>query len=368
MRLYLLDKFVCPRCGHFPLDFEVKSWGEATSFATHKRPCERYCGFERNLLNTDEQPPCSKCLSQQVLTGTLSCSQCGDTYPVIDGIPHLLIEHGGEKSKKWVEEERAWWDRRYAKLSHTVRILRQHKAEGVPGNRDSERYHYLFKLLKDRLKSSLIVEIGAGTSRYVASLLPPAEHSYFYIGTDISLQGLYLGRRLMPEGDFVLCAAGAMPFRDGVADVVLSLGVLHHIPDWKTSLPRLLDLLKDGGLFVFDEAIEKPRILGRFRKQSLTAAIDSPHEGEVVLEEMLRIMQEKGEVWFVHTKTTPVRVLLVFLFGRLMEHSVGLTKLVLGIDQWVLKTMGKLWASFGPGEALGIFERGREVAQDSPRP
>jgi hypothetical protein len=35
---------------------------------------------------------------------------------------------------------------------------------------------------------------------------------------NVSLQELSIGRRLIPEGDFVLCAAEAMSFREGVAD------------------------------------------------------------------------------------------------------------------------------------------------------
>jgi len=61
--------------------------------------------------------------------------------------------------------------------------------------------------------------------------------------------------QLVPEGDFIQCDIDRMPFRRETFDVVLSLGVLHHIPHWQVNLRKLVGLLRPGGWMLFDEAI-----------------------------------------------------------------------------------------------------------------
>ena len=169
-----------------------------------------------------------------------------------------------------------------------------------------------------------------------------------------------IGVGLVPDGDFVQCTAAAMPFRRESVDVLLSLGVLHHLPLWQASLDHVLDLLKPGGWMLFNEAVTKPRVLGTIRRQSLIAGIDSPHEGEIALCELLNILEQRGHLISKHATNTPLRVLLVWMLGYAIEHSLLLTKLTLGLDQVFLKTAGRAFKSFGAGEVLGIFERTSE--------
>lgn len=357
MRFYLLDKFICPHCGYFPLSVRIKEERRGTAPVTNARPCALYCAHEAEWLgNTSAEPPCSSCLKRQIWSGELICSECSSCYPIDERIPNLLVDKAVDE---WVAEEQIWWDKLYkiASLIDTIRVKRVANEE-IPGNRYYERNMYLFAPLRQRgIQGMLVLEIGAGTSQYVASLLPPSAEYYCYIGTDVSRAALTIGSRLLPEGDFIQCAAGKMPFRRGIFDVVLSLGVLHHIPLWQTSLDQIIDLLKPGGWMLFDEAVEKPRVFGNFRKQSLTATIDSPHEGEVVLSELLDILQKRGRVIVHHLKTTPLRVLLVWVLGPIMERSLLVTKVVLGVDQVFRRSAGKVFKSLGPGEALGIFEK-----------
>lgn len=356
MRHYLLDKIICPHCSYFPLVLVIKEEREGPIPVNNARPCVLYCAHEdewvANIL--PKEPSCSSCLARQVWTGELVCSRCGSHYPIEEGIPTLL-----EELEEWVVEEKKWWDERYMKIASEVAVKRIGHANEIAGNRYYERNRYLFARFRQRITSGgLVLEIGAGASTYVASLLPPSTERYFYIGTDISRKALAIGARILPEGDFIQCEVGKMPFRLEIFDGIFCLGVLHHIPRWKTSLNRLIDLLKVGGWLLFDEAIEKPRVFSKFgRKHSLTAAIDSPHEGEIILSELLDVLQNRGHLIMSLLKTTPLRVVLVWLFGRIMERSLFVTRAVLGIDQMFAKSAGRIFKSLGPGEVLGIFER-----------
>lgn len=354
MRFYLLDKLICPRCAHFPLSVEIMEERQGPLSIANVQPCELYCAHNATWLG-HVQPPCFSCLKRRIWLGAIVCTECGASYPIEEGIPNLVVD---EALDKWVAEEEAWWSEFYARTAGWIDTMQTGTvAVEVPGNRFYERNKYLFAPLRQRgIKGKVVLEIGAGTSKDVAYLLPPSVGGYFYIATDISKKALTIGAQLLPEGDFIQCDAGRIPFRKETSDVLIILGVLHHIPHWQKSLIRIIELLKPGGWMLFDEAIEKPRVLGRFRKHSLTASIDSPHEGEIVLGELLEILSQKGDV-ITWQKMTPLRVLLVWVLGSVVENSLIVTKAVLTIDQLFMRSLGKIFKSLGGGEVIGIFEK-----------
>ncbi len=370
MRLYLLDKLVCPHCGHFPLTAKVSKEREGPTLAVTVRPCEIYCAYEDRWIGKDPQfvPPCSACLRRQIWSGHLICAECNAHYPISERIPSFLTD---DDMNEWVTEEKVWWEDHYKKIARQVNITgsgnTSHVTE-VPGNRTFERNKYLFHPLRDKgIVGQFLLEIGAGTAQHIAKLFSPAQENYFYVGTDVAREALYVGAQLIPEGDFIQCTVGELPFRGKSVDVLLSLGVLHHIPLWRQSLEKALELLKPSGWILFNEAVDKPRVFGHFRKRSLTANIDSPHEGEVAFDELLTALRERGTLVTYRLQTTPLRVLLVWTFGSMMEHSLLTTKIVLAADQIVLHSIGRLVKSLGPGESLGIFEKASARDEDSRR-
>jgi len=108
---------------------------------------------------------------------------------------------------------------------------------------------------------------------------------------------------------------------------------------------------------LFDESIDKPKVFGRFRKQSLTAAIDSPHEGEISAKDLLDIFKEEGHLVNYCVKSTPLRVLMVWIGGPWIERSLLLTRIMHKADELFLKWVGTLFKSLGGGEIIGIFEK-----------
>jgi uncharacterized protein YbaR (Trm112 family) len=359
MRHYLLDKLVCPRCHHFPLLLRIEAEEECAGAGVTIRPCQLYCALEAEWLQQlAAEPPCAQCLRRRVWVGEVICTGCDSRYVVREGIPNFLTD---EAVDNWVSAEQDWWERKYAQVRQEKNIADLRRATGkerIAGNRLYERNKYLFDPLRRRgIRDQVVLEIGVGMAETVANILPPAEGQYLYVGTDVAGEALRIAARLLPEGDFVQSTVGRPPFRKGVFDYVLCLGVLHHIPEWQSSMERTLDLLRPGGWLLLNEAIAKPRILGRFRKESLTAAIDSPHEGEVALDDLLEIARRNGRVIVARVQSTPLRVLFAWFVGRWMNHSLLLTKVILSADQIFSRTLGRLFKSLGPGEMLGIIEK-----------
>jgi len=350
---------VCPRCEHFPLGITIAEEHEVVAPTARKKPCELYCAHEGDWLrNMPRDPPCSDCLKRTVGAGELVCSNCLSHYPIEDGIPTLLVD---ELVDDWVIAEQHWWDNRYAQVRRDVGSIKPR--HGLAGPRYYERATFLFVPLKRRgVRARALLDVGAGTAQHVAHMLPPGAEQYFYIGTDIAREALLIGAQLIPEGDFVQCEAGRMPFRKESFDTLLCFGVLHHLPCWQRSLEQIVELLKPGEWILFNEAIEKPRICGGFLKKSLGTALDSPHGGEIRFAELIGTLQRDGRLIACGKRTTTLRVLLIWLLGWFLERSVVLTKLVVWIDEIFLRSIGRVFQRLGPAEVLGIFEKRKHSA------
>jgi SAM-dependent methyltransferase len=119
---------------------------------------------------------------------------------------------------------------------------------------------------------ALVIEMGAGDSLTVAGLMPPARTGIRYVATDVSPAALRTGRPLL-GGDTVsaLCDAVEWPFRERVADLVLVLGVLHHLSDWRAALDRACQTVRPGGFLLLHEAVMKPRVFARHDLRGLRA-------------------------------------------------------------------------------------------------
>jgi ubiquinone/menaquinone biosynthesis C-methylase UbiE len=257
-----------------------------------------------------------------------------------------MIEGRGREEGTAGEER--YWDERYGKIDESRALMRS-------GTRYTERDRYLLSPLKSRgLEGKSVIEFGCGYAQFALALLRPADHGYTYIGTDVSLAGLRLAKSIMPEGEFVQCMADSPPFQHKSADVVLLLGVLHHIPEYKEALRKIVGLVKPGGCVLFDEAIGKPRIGGGFRHEAWTADEDSPHEGKVGLSEILEVFEEAGEVSY-RVKMSPARVVVHrFLAQKILGFELS-DEFIMRADQLWLRTFGRLMPSLGPNEAIGIL-------------
>jgi ubiquinone/menaquinone biosynthesis C-methylase UbiE len=94
------------------------------------------------------------------------------------------------------------------------------------------------------------LEIGVGTGRIAT---PFVERGYDYTGVDISRQMMQqLKAKASHAGNLRLIEADVteLPFPDGSFDVVLTVHVLHLVPEWKRALQEVRRVLREMGYFV----------------------------------------------------------------------------------------------------------------------
>jgi SAM-dependent methyltransferase len=300
------------------------------------------------------------------------CERCGRGYAV-DGdvlvlLPERLARLGGDgapdgrtdapdDAARWIDDELAWWDPWYDRDA-----LEPLSPAGLRGR--SRDRHLLRRVRRHVPPGGVVLEMGAGTSRTIAGLWPPARSRVRYVATDISLKALQGGRQLLgPATASVQCDANAWPFGEGVADLVLLFGVLHHLSDWRAALERAALAVRPGGLLALHEVIEKPRVLARWRGGGYNDAWVSPHEGDVPASEIRRVLERHGTVLRWRGEESPLRFALVkFLVERrglydVLDSHAALTDALNAADQLFGRGPGRLFPSLGFHEAMAIWRR-----------
>jgi SAM-dependent methyltransferase len=308
----------------------------------------------------------------------LTCSACGRAFSIGDGVVQLLPlqlahmavpsgappsgsdEHvsagpasrGSDEHVRWVQDEMAWWDPRYATDS-------PRPFSPDSGLRGRSRERNLLRPIRSRLPAHpLVIEMGAGTSLTAAGLLGRAR----YIATDVSASALRAGRAVLADDSVsVQCDAVGWPFREGVADVVMILGVLHHLSDWRAALDRACATVRPGGFLLLHEAVTKPRVLGRWRARGVDDDWVSPHEGDVPRADLLAFLRDRGVVERIHGEESPLRFALVrylIHYGNryaLLDRSRALTMAFNGADQAFGRTLGRAFPSLGFNEVTVVW-------------
>jgi len=192
-----------------------------------------------------------------------------------------------KKNWLWELEEKKHWEGRSYSLSPKLCFRHRHL----------EREKYVFSFLRDKIKGKHLLEIGCGTSYRIRDLLNPLQHNYFYVGTDVASKPMRIAKKFM-VGDFVQCVGRKMPFKASVFDVVLCLGVIHHLPGGDENIPLLSNLLRKYGYFIAAETMLKKvpfTTLSRAFKTKIEKQ-SSPHENRLDKERFIKNVQKIGEL------------------------------------------------------------------------
>jgi len=100
------------------------------------------------------------------------------------------------------------------------------------------------------------LEVGCGNgevARYIART-----YRGNVIGVDVDPEQIRIARGNddgIPHLEFFEADSTSLPFENDSFDVVLSLGVLHHISNWQDALEEIKRVLRGGGYFAYTDLI-----------------------------------------------------------------------------------------------------------------
>ena len=109
---------------------------------------------------------------------------------------------------------------------------------------------YILEELK-KISPDTVVEIGCGPGIIAGRTLFIKK----YICTDITIEFLRVASKARPSGVFLNCRAEILPLRNGMADCVVAMAVLHHLNKkvLQNSLSEIRRILKPNGIFLLLE-------------------------------------------------------------------------------------------------------------------
>ena len=174
---------------------------------------------------------------EDVETGRLTCTPCGNSYLIQEGIPRLAFPTSSwpqprfpTKTKQTFDLEwKLFAEETYADMAHI-----RHFVETAWGN------PYSFR-------DKVVIDAGCGPGYFSAVF---AEEAKEVIALDLTDQGVtHTQRRIGHLANVHVIQADLMrlPLRKEIADRVSSTGVLHHTPDPFGCFSSLVDRLKPGG-------------------------------------------------------------------------------------------------------------------------
>jgi ubiquinone/menaquinone biosynthesis C-methylase UbiE/uncharacterized protein YbaR (Trm112 family) len=167
---------------------------------------------------------------EEVVTGTLKCTECAKTYSIEAGIPRFI------ESENYASSFGYQWNR-----------FRLEQIDSINGTRLSEqRFYSETGWTPEWMSGKWILDAGCGAGRF---LDVAARSDCEVVGMDISNAVDAAKANLIRHKNvhFVQASIYELPFRNNVFDGCYCIGVIQHTPDPPKSVRSLPRVLKAGG-------------------------------------------------------------------------------------------------------------------------
>ncbi|MBM3942629.1 MAG: methyltransferase domain-containing protein [SAR202 cluster bacterium] len=175
--------------------------------------------------------------ADQVVSGSLLCSRCGQRYLIDKGIPRFV------DAKETYCDNFGWqWDR-----------FRRTQLDHLNGTQESrKRFLAETQWRLEELRGQLVLDAGCGAGRFTAIACQAGAR---VVAVDLTAGAAEACARTVAEvggqADVIQASLYKLPFRTGAFDCIFSLGVLQHTPDPKKAMRALPPLLKPGGRLAY---------------------------------------------------------------------------------------------------------------------
>jgi SAM-dependent methyltransferase len=170
-------------------------------------------------------------------SGSLACAQ-GHSFPIVNGVPRF-VQHALNADQARTRDSFGYeWTRLYPQHGQTTPELQ------------AERDIFLeyTRTVPSEFRGKLVLDAGCGNGRYARLA---NDWGARVVAVDISAAVETASRNLAdrPDVDVVQADLFKLPFREGLFDIVYSVGVLHHTPDALGAFRAIQPLVKPGGFF-----------------------------------------------------------------------------------------------------------------------
>jgi ubiquinone/menaquinone biosynthesis C-methylase UbiE/uncharacterized protein YbaR (Trm112 family) len=181
-------------------------------------------------------PSCSASV-RQISDAELACRVCSQSYPIVDGIPLLMIDANRDCALDLAEYE----------SDHPFNPEQRLQIFNV----------YNAAMKKHDIQEGACLEIGSGTGNLTAGLVDHSKFDEIHC-SDISLRFLRRLRQMTNSSSkmrYWIFDASALPFRSNCMSAVFGHSVLHHLLEYEAALRDIFRVLRPGGLAMFGEPI-----------------------------------------------------------------------------------------------------------------
>lgn len=199
-------------------------------------------------------------------------------------------------------------------------------------------------------RGETIVDMGCGPAVLIKNILTKELLKQInYIGIDISKEMLKLAKKNVPLGTFIQDDMQTAKIKQGSADIIISLGALHHSEDKNKTLHNWFKILKEGGYILLREPTKEA--LGKGEGES-------PNEEGVDVQSIRRFVKNSNAdiVFFVSFWSILFhlanRILIKFGLGS-WQKSKTLWNIFLTLDSIFIKVVNCLLPSF-QGESIAM--------------
>jgi SAM-dependent methyltransferase/uncharacterized protein YbaR (Trm112 family) len=187
--------------------------------------------------------------------GRLACTECGEQYPLIGGTARMLDR--GLRRQLVTDYPRARLvmpETEGAAQADPERNLKRRTADSFAYEwrhfghwRSAWEKNFLDYMRPhgpESFRDRLMLDVGAGSGRHS---FQAAQFGGRVVAVDIGRSIDVARRNLPPDVLTVQADAERLPFASGTFDFVLSLGVLHHLPDPERALRSIVELVRPEG-------------------------------------------------------------------------------------------------------------------------
>ena len=183
-----------------------------------------------------------------IMDGRLICRGCNAVFPIIDGVPELLLDSLDATTRRTAASFGLLWSRTTDDMT-----------------REGEHLGKTLVALSLDPPSGLILDAGCGDGSDSVAL--SAQSGAEVIGVDIGKGGTRTAfdrTRHLPNVHIVRADLCRLPFRVGQFAFIYSYGVLHHVPRPEQAvaeLARVSAAAAGGALYVYEDFAERSSVL-----------------------------------------------------------------------------------------------------------